>query len=337
VKAALLDHASSVRVVKVPQPSVGDHDVLIQVGACGICASDLHLAQIKGSDLPYPLVPGHEVAGTVVRAGQGVTNVRVGEHVVVQPAIACGICRLCQQGCPNLCLDAQIVGVHRPGGFAEYLAVPAQNAHSTGALPDGIAACTEPLACALHGLVRLAPRPADRVLITGAGTIGLFFLQLMRQQCTGPITVVDLHPHRLEMARRLGADQVVLADGCEEEMLTEQHPRGFDCVVDATGVPSAIEAAFRYLAPASKLLLLGSPPTAATISIHPRRVQRYDVTVAGAYSFSHEFTAALQLLQGGRVQAGPIVTHQYPLQAFPEAWEQARSGQESIKVQIVPV
>jgi 2-desacetyl-2-hydroxyethyl bacteriochlorophyllide A dehydrogenase len=335
VKAVVLDRAAEVRVVEVPEPTFGDQDVLIQVGACGICASDLHLAAIKAGDLPYPLLPGHEVAGTVVRAGQAVRSVHNGDHLVVQPAVACGACRLCQRGHPNLCLDAQVIGLHRPGGFAEYVAVPGDNAHPTGGLPDDVAACTEPLACALHGLRRLAPQPADGVLLLGAGTIGLFFLQLVRQQCTTPVTVVDLQSQRLEVALRLGADQVIPADGSEWEVLAQQ-PRGFDCVVDATGVSSVIESAFRIIAPAGKLLLLGSPPTAASITFHPRRVQRHDATVVGSFSFSHEFAAALELLQAGRVQTEPIVTHRYPLEAFPEAWRRAASGQDCIKVQIVP-
>jgi D-arabinitol dehydrogenase (NADP+) len=336
MKAVLLNRTSEVRVVDVPQPTVGDRDVLIRVGASGICASDLHLAAIKTSDLPYPLLPGHEVAGTVTCTGPTVTRVRLGEKIVVQPTVACGVCRLCRLGQPNLCPDAQIIGLHRPGGWAEYLVLPEPNAFGSGELPLSIAACTEPLACALHGIRRLAPRPADHVLIFGAGTIGLFFLQLVHQHCAGPITVVDQYPERLVTARQLGADHLLLADCVVEESLAEQQPDGFDCVVDATGVPGVIETAFRWLRPAGKLLLLGSPPAVAAIAIHPRRLQRNDVTVVGAYSFAHEFSAALGLLKAGRIQAEPIVTDQYPLEAFPDAWQQAWSGRRSIKVQIVP-
>ena len=336
MKAILLDRASEVSVAELPEPILRDDDVLIRVGACGICASDLHMAAIKTGDLPYPLVPGHEVAGTVVLTGQAVRTVRPGEHVVVQPTIACGACHLCRRGYLNLCLEAQIIGLHRPGGFAQFVAVPSSNTYPTGKLPDGVAACTEPLACALHGLLRLDPRPADRILIFGAGTMGLFFLQLVRQQCAGPITVVDLQPQRLEVARKLGADQVIEVDGSGGERPLEQQPHSFDCVVDATGSPDVIEAAFRCLIPGAKLLLLGSPPAAASITIRPRWIQRQDVTVVGAFSFGHEFAAALDLLQAGRVQTDPIVTHQFALEDFPEAWEWASSGRDCIKVQVAP-
>jgi threonine dehydrogenase-like Zn-dependent dehydrogenase len=165
--------------------------------------------------------------------------------------------------------------------------------------------------------------------------MGLFFLQLVRQQSSGPITVVDLQPRRLEVARELGADQVIEADGARGETSWQQ-AHSFDCVVDATGAPTVIEAAFSYLVPGGKLLLLGSPPTAALVTVSPRLIQRQDATVVGTYGYGHEFAAALELLQAGRIQTSSIVTHQFPLEDFPEAWEWASMGRDCIKVQIVP-
>jgi threonine dehydrogenase-like Zn-dependent dehydrogenase len=164
----------------------------------------------------------------------------------------------------------------------------------------------------------------------------LFFLQLVRQQCAGQVTVVDLHPQRLEVARRLGADEVMARDGAGAETWLEPGSHGFDCIVDATGSPVVIESAFRCLIPGGKLLLIGSPAAAASIAIHPRHIQRQDATVVGAFSFSHEFSAALGLLQAMRVETGPIVTHQYTLEDFPRAWQQASLGRDCIKVQILP-
>ncbi len=338
MKAVRFDTDSRLELVEMPVPSIGEQDVLVQVGACGICASDLHLAEIKAGilDLPYPFVPGHEVAGTVVEVGTSITNVQVGEHVVVQPLLFCGTCPLCQKGRVNLCQNAQIIGLHCPGGFAEYLAVPARNAYPSGDLPDEIAACTEPLACALHGLARLDPNAADDVLIFGAGAIGLLFLQLVRNHNVGRITVVDLHPHRLERAMRLGAERVVTAEDAHGAVLRELSPAGFDCVVDATGVPAVVEDAFRRVAPGGKLLLLGSSPTRASITIRPRMIQYQDATVVGAIGFNYEFFPAIRLLHEGHVDVGPIVTHRYPLNAFEAAFEQARRGNEGVKIHLTP-
>ena len=336
MKAVLFERGTEMRLAEMPDPTVGDRDVLIQVGNCGICASDLHAAQIKDFELLYPFVPGHEVAGRVVAVGKAVDHVRVGEHAVVQPLVACGTCPRCQEGCQNMCRQAQTIGLHRPGGFAEYVAAPAQNVYLSGDLADGVAACAEPLACALHGLSRAGPRSADTVLIYGAGAIGLFFLQLVRNHGAGQTVVVDLHQHRLELARAMGAEHVVAADGSQEVALAEMAPTGFDCVVDATGVPAVVEAAFHQVAAAGKLLLLGSCPNTASISMRPRMVQSRDITVAGSFGFNFEFSPALQLLQEGRIGAESIVTHCHPLDAFREAIEQARSGEVGVKIQIAP-
>lgn len=208
---AVLFQRGGIELTEVPNPTVGDDQVLIRVGSSGICASDLHAAAIKDFELPYPFVPGHEFAGAVAAVGPDVSHLRPGEHAVVQPLIPCRICGFCQAGRINMCRNAQLIGLHLPGGCAEYVAVPGANAVPGGELPDPAAACTEPLACALHGLERARLSPGDQVLIFGAGAIGLFFLQLARLHGAGRIAVVDLHPHRLELARRLGADEVVLA------------------------------------------------------------------------------------------------------------------------------
>jgi 2-desacetyl-2-hydroxyethyl bacteriochlorophyllide A dehydrogenase len=338
MRAVLFESGSHRRLVEMADPDVGDQDVLIRVGACGICASDLHLTEIKAgiTDLPFPFVAGHEMAGTVVQVGAAVRTVRVGDRVVVYPGTNCGTCLPCRKGYSNLCQGGKGTGLHRPGGFADYVAVPEETVYACGDLPDIVAACTEPLACALHGLVRLDPRVADSVLIFGAGTIGLFFLQLVRQRGVGRISVVDLYKHRLDVAQELGADHTIVADSAQESALAQVAPLGFDCVVDATGVPAVVETTFRHTAPAGKLLMLGSCASAAHISLRPRMIQRFDVTVVGAYGINHEFSAALQLLQEGRIRVEPIVTHQYALDDFAEAFRQAASGKEGIKIQITP-
>lgn len=336
MKAVLFDRDPEIRVGEIPDPRIGDDEVLVQVGACGICASELHVAEIKGFDLPYPFVAGHEAAGVVTQVGRSVTNVKVGEYVVVQPAISCGTCRFCRNSHSNLCQDPRYIDLHRPGGFAEYVVAPEANVYATGDLSDTAAACTEPLACALHGLQRLGAGAAEDVLIFGAGTIGLFFLQLVHNHGAGRVVVVDLHPHRLAAAQHLGATHVVMPDEDQAAALGRLAPLGFDCVIDTTGVSAVVEAAFDQVGPGGRLLMLGSCPTTATISIHPRMVQRQDLTVAGAFGFSSEFVPALQMLREGRIQTDPIVTHCYPLDEFPQAFEQARLGREGIKICICP-
>ena len=335
MKAVRFESPSLIRVVEIPEPEFDDHELLVRVCACGICASDLHLSQIKSFDLPYPFVPGHEAAGIVVDVGKAVENVKIEDRVVVQPSVPCGICECCRKGYTNLCLNPHSIGLQRSGAFAEYIAVPEQNVYSCGDLPFSAAACTEPLACAMHGLERLNPRRMHDVLIFGASTIGLCFLQLIRNRIAGRLVVVDLHPCRLEAARQLGADHVVLADDAENSVLEFPQPR-FDCVVDATGVPAVVETALHRVAPAGSLLMLGSCPKTASFSLRPREIQRNDITLVGSFSFNIEFLHALRMIQQRQVNIDSIVTHHYSLDAFPQAFEQARLGREGIKIQIQP-
>ena len=337
MKAILFDRDSQIRLAQMSRPIPAEDEVLLRVGACGICASDLHLAQIKeANEFTYPVVAGHELAGAVVEIGRGVEGVQVGDHGVVHPAVPCYACSSCLAGRTNLCQNPHIIGLHRTGGFAEYVTAPAENLYLSGDLPDIVAALTEPLACALHGLNRLDPKITDSALIFGVGTIGLLLLQLMRSRIAGRITVVDLHERRLEIARQMGADQIAIADGSGGGGLATLSPEGFECVIDATGVPAVVEAAFDHIAPAGKLLMLGSCPTSASIRILPRMVQRREATVFGSFGFNLEFAPALQLLREDRIQTDAILTHTYSLDAFSEAFEMARSGKTAVKVAFIP-
>jgi len=338
MRAVQFEDESTISLGELPRPTLGDSEALVQVGVCGICASDLHAAVIKAgiTKIRYPYVPGHELAGKVVEVGRAVTSVQVGDSVTVQPVIPCRLCELCRKGLSALCRAPTIIGLHRPGGFAQWVAVPETNLYLTGDLPDAVAACTEPLACALHGLVRLAPSPTDRVLLFGAGGIGLSFLQLLRLQGVGQIVVVDLHTFRLEKARHLGADQVLAVDDRLKGELHQLGGSGFDCVVDATGVPQVVESAFEWLGPASKLLMLGSCPSASVITLRPRIIQGREATLLGAFGFHNQFGRALGLLKAGRIDTDAVVTHTMPLESFDQAITLARTGRESIKIQVKP-
>jgi len=294
------------------------------------------LQHIKDYAIPFPFVPGYEVSGTVLRTGQGVAHLSVGDSAVVQPMIHCGQCVPCQRGQINLCQQPQIIGLHRPGGMAEHIIVPAGQVYLTGSLPASFAVLTEHLACVLHGLKRMEPRPSDRVLILGAGTIGLLMLQVVRGWGIRTVIAVDLHRYRLEKAVELGADNVFLADDSLADALRRDAPLGYDCVVEASGTASATELAFAMVAAAGRLLLLGSNPTKAAIAIHPRIVQSRDITVVGSISFTTEFPEAIQLLQGGQVDLDPIVSHRFSLRDYERAFTMSMSANKAVKVILQP-
>jgi len=206
MRAIVLDRPGRFRVAKVPDPTPGPGQIVVKVDCCGICGTDIHIMDGEFPPTPYPITPGHEFAGTVAAIGRDVRiDLPVGTKVAVDPSLYCGYCRRCRSGRDNLCENWAAIGDTVDGAFAEYVAVPAANAHL---LPDGIdgqlGAMIEPLACAVHGLRRLGGVFGDTVVLTGAGTMGLLLLQLLVHAGAGPVTVVDRVPDRLEVARKLG-------------------------------------------------------------------------------------------------------------------------------------
>ncbi|HTK06804.1 MAG TPA: alcohol dehydrogenase catalytic domain-containing protein, partial [Ktedonobacteraceae bacterium] len=214
MQAAIIDAPGNIRVGSLPDPLPRPDELLIRVGACGICGTDLHLIDGDSPLARYPLVPGHEFAGEVValgsnvaeQGGNGEARIVVGSRVAVEPNLYCGHCEGCRTGHENLCLNYTAVGVTTNGAIAEYVAVPAAKAY---VLPDTIslreAALIEPVSCAVHGMHSLNPRSGDTFLIVGAGTMGLLLLQLALRGGASRIAVVDVNAQRLARAEQLGA------------------------------------------------------------------------------------------------------------------------------------
>ena len=337
MKAVLFDQGGRTYLDDVPVPVPADDEALIRVDACGICASDLHMAQIKEpGELSWPIIAGHEIAGTITRLGAAVAGFLVGDRVAVNPLLTCGSCRACRKGQINLCQRPDVIGLRRPGGFAEYVSAPAGSLHAVADLSPTAAALAEPLACALHGVRRLAPRAGDSILIVGAGSIGLLALQLLRRLTQGPIVIADLSEQRLEVARQLGATQVLPAAANLASTLRDLAPDGFDGVIDATGVPLVVQTALEQVAAGGRMLMLGSCPRQATIEVAPRQIQRQEITMLGSFSFRDEFPDAVQMLIAGEVAAGPIVTHTFRLESFAAAIKAAQVGGTTVKAAFTP-
>ena len=215
------------------------------------------------------MVPGHEFAGEIAAIGPEVAGLLVGERVAIDPALWCGACRFCKEGKHHLCSNRGAIGGTADGGFAEYVVVPYQNAY---VVPDAMtfpqAALAEPLSCVVHGVDILQPRLGESCLVVGAGTTGLLFVQLLLRAGAAAVDVVNRTASRLERAKKLGARRV----GASVSEMRENSPAGYDCVVDATGIPELVEAAFDTVAPGGKLLVFGVSPAAATVRLPPYRI-----------------------------------------------------------------
>jgi 2-desacetyl-2-hydroxyethyl bacteriochlorophyllide A dehydrogenase len=340
MRAVIVDAPGSMRVESVPDPSPRAGEALVRVSACGICGTDLHIIDGDSPLARYPIIPGHEFAGEVValggalaaQSGNGGAGITIGSRVAIEPNLYCGHCEFCRTGHENLCLNYAALGVTTAGAIAQYVSVPIAKAY---ALPDSIslreAALVEPLSCAVHGLHSLNPSSGDTFLIVGAGTMGLLLLQLAARGGASRVVVVDVNPQRLARAEALGAKRTYSAI---EGALADE-PRGFSCVVDATGVPAVIEAAFLAVRRGGKFLLFGVAPYEARISLSPFRMYNDEISVIGSMAVLFSFQAALDLLSGGVINSEAMLTSALPLEDFPRALDLVRRG-DGVKTQILP-
>jgi 2-desacetyl-2-hydroxyethyl bacteriochlorophyllide A dehydrogenase len=330
MRAVIWEEPGKLAVTEAADPAPAHGELVVKVGMCGICGTDVHIADGDFPPTPYPIIPGHEFAGRVVARGEGVpADWRDGERVAVDPSLFCGHCRACRSGRGNLCANWNAIGDTVNGAFAEYVAVPAANAYR---IPDSVddaqGALIEPLSCAVHGLRRIGPVLGEDILLTGAGTMGLLLLQLLNRAGARSVSVVDRKAARLQAAKALGAAGVA-------EDVAALGGRTFGAAVDATGAPPAIEACFRSLDRGGRLLIFGVTSGDATVALSPFRIYNDEITVLGSMAVLNSFGAAADLMAAGAIDTAPLLGPPFSLAGFPEALASVRGG-EGIKVQVAP-
>lgn len=335
MKAVVFPEPETVVVKQVDDPNCGPREVVVQVATSGLCGTDLHIFRNEYMS-DFPVIPGHEFGGEVVEVGEEVTDLQRGDRVAVDPNLYCGHCYFCRNEQANHCLNWQGVGITRPGGFAEYTAVPARACYRLpDELTDAQAAFIEPVSCVVHALNRLRVWPGDEVLIFGVGPMGLILVQALRHSGASQVVAVDKQPARLELARQLGATATVAVGPDQADTLRELAPHGFGVVVDATGVPAVIERAFDYLKPRGQFLQFGVTPMDATISLRPYDVFRHDWSIIGSFALCYTFQPAIAWLANGVIDVAPLISHNLPLSDFPTALRRFADG-ETLKVHVRP-
>ena len=263
----LVEEPHRIAVVERPRPGPSPGEVRVRVRYAGVCGSDLHILHGKNPFVVYPRVIGHEFVGRIEAVGSGVAATRVGERVAVDPVISCGRCYACSVGRGNVCRQVQVLGVHRDGGFSEYLCAPAANAYP---IPAGVAeadsALIEPLAVAANVTSRTGVFAGDVALVYGAGPIGLAVLQTLKAVDGVRVLVTDRIEERLTRARACGADEAI---NTAHESLPDALARlgineGPTLIIDAVCHPSILEEAVRIASPAARIGVLGfsSEPSA---------------------------------------------------------------------------
>jgi D-arabinitol dehydrogenase (NADP+) len=340
MRAVLYDGPRSWAVTDVPDPEPGRGDVRITVIQVGICGTDLHIHN-GDFNAAFPLIPGHELVGTVEAIGDGVTRVRVGEQVSVNPNVNCGLCEYCLAGRPIQCSALQGLGSNFPGFFAERVVVPERLVFSTEGLPIDTAVFTEPASCAMHGLERLRIRPGSTALVFGAGPMGLLLAQLIRSGGASSVTVAAPSQFKLDRAAALGIDRTVLisrsdADRNRDLAWAESDGRGYDVVVEATGSTEVGGICVPLTRNGGTVLVYGVTRGDETISFHPFDVFRREISIIGSFAEITSFGAAISAMRSGRIRTDGIITHRFGLEDYGVALETLRSDPTAHKVVIVP-
>ncbi|WP_447553309.1 Zn-dependent oxidoreductase [Vreelandella sp. EE22] len=308
------------QVADIDVPTAGAGEVLVRVAFAGICGSDMHIIHGDNAFVRFPRITGHEFAGVVDAVGEGVAEVSVGDRVCVDPVISCGTCYPCRIGRPNVCSALEVIGVHRNGGFEEFVSVPATNVHK---LPEHIgldaAALVEPYTIAANVLDRMQPHPGDRLLILGAGVIGMTILQMARALGIEEIIVTDVINERLTAAKELGATHVLNSreQDVEKEVLALTEGEGVPLIADAACVPALLPQMLRLASPAGRIGLLG-------FSVQPSdlvqlEVIKKELTLVGSRLNNRKFPEVLALMASGKLDPLALVSHRLPLSDMPGA------------------
>jgi 2-desacetyl-2-hydroxyethyl bacteriochlorophyllide A dehydrogenase len=317
----LVERPGEVAYADLPAPEPGPWDVAVSSRVAGVCRTDLEIVQGLLGDawVRYPVVPGHEWSGVVTAVGERVTDVAPGDRVVCEGIVPCGRCARCRVGDTNLCRNYDQIGFTRAGGYAEAVLAPRHVVHR---LPDSVsfesAVLIEPAACVLRGLERAAPRPGERIGVVGIGTLGSLALLLARLYSPALLVAYGVRESELELARRLGADQVVHVG---EEDAAKAAGDGLDLVVESAGVPEAVELAASLLRQGGRCALLGISGGDRPFTLPQDRFSLGDISLIGSFSYtSAVWSRVVGLVSAGAVDFAPLVTHRFPAAEFERAF-----------------
>lgn len=301
-------------------------ELLLRMRAVGLCGSDLHWwaeGRIHSTPARYPQILGHEPVGEVLAVGAGVVNFRAGDLVSVEPSLTCGHCEFCIAGRHNLCVHARFQsGPEAPGFLRDYAVIPAHNADR---VPAGLsvhqATLIEPLAVWVH-VYELEPvRLGDTVAVLGAGSIGLLGIAMAKQAGAEMVLACDRVPHRLELARRMGADEAALAGERDfrELVMDRTRGRGVDVVFDAAGAPETIALGLHCVRPGGSFVLIGIPePLEFAVDLHAALAK--ELRIQAIRRSNHKGAQAAALLASGRIST-ELITHRLPLERAQEGFE----------------
>ena len=322
-------------VTDLPTPHAGPGELVLRNQVCGVCGTDVHIyhGEPGSADVNPPVVLGHEYSGEVVEVGEGVTGFAVGDHVTVDPNIYCGHCAYCQNGKKQLCPSMEAIGVTRDGGFAQYSRIPASQAFKLEpTVPWEAAAMAEPLACCLHGIDLAGIQVGDKVCVVGGGAIGLLMVQLAKLSGASQIVLSEPNEKRRQVGLQLGANAALDPTRTDaQEAFAQVLDGGANVVIECVGNVPAVKSAFQFAGKGATVLLFSVPKVDATFDLPLFDVYKKELTIKGSFVNPDTHARAVALINSGKVDFDPIITHRFTLDQLPEAIAMQMSD-ASIKV-----
>ena len=330
-----------IRIETVPVEAPGSGEVLVRIGAGGICGSDLHYFQDGGFGsirVKEPIILGHEVAGTVAALGDGVGNLSVGQTVALNPSRPCHACRYCDEGLFNQCLNMRFYGSamrfpHEQGGFRDLIVADAVQCVQVGNhVSPGEAACAEPLAVCLHARSRAGDLGGKRVLVTGAGPIGLLCVAVAQHAGAAEIVVTDLQDATLTVAEGMGATRTINVAREAEALEVYNADKGtFDVAFECSAAAPAFRTAILAVRPRGVIVQVG---VTGDIPVPINLIVGKEIEFRGTHRFHAEYAEAVRLIDSGKIDVKPLITHTLPLVEAVEAFAIAGDRSKAVKVQL---
>lgn len=311
LRSAVFYGRHDLRIVEWPKPEVKEHEVLIEVKACGVCGTDVHIYEgDKGAaDVTPPTILGHEFSGTVVEVGSQVAKFRVGDRVCVDPNCYCGSCDFCRNGIAHYCTSMIGYGTTINGGFAQYCSVDERQVYKLGdhtTFEQG--AMTEPVACCVHGIDMCDIQPGHNVVVIGGGMIGLLMVQLAKLEGAARVALVEPVESKRSLGERLGAD-ILIDPGCEDmkSRLAQSGMSWVNTVIECVGKPDTIGQAIEIAGNKATVMMFGLTRPDETIALKPFEVFRKELTLRSSYINPYTQARALALIDSGRIDVTSMV------------------------------
>ena len=314
MKALLLEEYKKLTVTDMPQPKYGDHDVLVQIKACGICGSDIHGFDGSSGRRVPPLIMGHEAAGVVTKTGTAVSSVKEGDRITFDSMVSCGECHFCDRNEKNLCENRRVLGVscedyRQHGCFAEYAVVPE---HIVYPMPDNLpfehAAMIEPVSVAVHAVKRTPIAKGDTAAVIGSGMIGLLVVQALKAAGCSKVIAVDLADEKLKLAQELGADLGINPKTTDAVKVIREatHGRGADIAVEVVGATATVKTAIEATRKGGSVTLVGN--LAPEVDFPLQSVVTRELTIYGSCASNGEYPECIDLLSHGIIKVDPLIS-----------------------------